>query len=234
MITPSANTAVEPITIALTRDFPEVSVHFTRIPVSEVALDDASNRQFTSERFEAAGRLLADARVQVIAWNGTSGSWMGSERERELAQRLRGSLGVPFLTSTMALHDALAGRGVRRYGLAVPYTRDMAEAIAADYESRGLTCVRMAYRGWETEDEIAATEGDLLELLEEAHHPDAEAVVVVCTNVAAATVVAEFERRHRIPVFDSVLVTAVRSLRCCGFRTGNFRGWGAVVASELA
>ena len=109
----------------------------------------------------------------------------------------------------------------------------MADAIVANYAHHGLSCARIAYRDWATEDEVAATDNDLMELLEDALHPDSEAIVVVCTNVAAARVVAEFERRHKVPVFDSILVTASRSLRYCGLRTTDVAAWGMVAAADL-
>ena len=38
MITPSSNTLLEPVTASLVGAFPEVSVHFTRIRVTEISL----------------------------------------------------------------------------------------------------------------------------------------------------------------------------------------------------
>ena len=145
MITPSANTAVEPITIAFTQSLPQVSVHFTRIPVSEVALDEDSDRQFTSERFEAAARLRSGrARTdRRLEWNVgiVDGNLRGTDPCAAAEWATRRSLshlddGAPRRPCR---------RNVRRYSLAVPYTRDMADAIVEDYAHHGLSCLRIPH-----------------------------------------------------------------------------------------
>src|SRR5690242_6024670 len=78
MITPSSNTMVEPLTGAMTAHLlAALSVHYARIPVTRIALDHDSLNQFEHESMLAAARLLADAKVDVICWNGTSGAWRG-------------------------------------------------------------------------------------------------------------------------------------------------------------
>src|SRR6478735_12665547 len=85
MIVPSSNTCLEPQTYRILGSRTDVTVHFTRIPVTRIALDDSSNRQFDPAVMEEAARLLATADVDVIAWNGTSGSWLGSAHDQDLA-----------------------------------------------------------------------------------------------------------------------------------------------------
>lgn len=76
MIVPSSNTCLEPQSYRILGERQDVTVHFTRIPVIRIALDDSSNKQFQSEVMREAARLLASSDVDVIAWNGTSGSWL--------------------------------------------------------------------------------------------------------------------------------------------------------------
>ena len=72
MLTPSSNTVLEPITSAIVSGLPEVSAHFSRFTVTEISLGDRALGQFDTEKIIQAARLLADARVDVIGWNGTS------------------------------------------------------------------------------------------------------------------------------------------------------------------
>src|SRR3954467_6594624 len=77
MLTPSSNTALEPLTNAMVADLPGVSAHFSRFPVTEISLRDQALGQFDDSKILEAARLLADARVKVIGWNGTSSGWLG-------------------------------------------------------------------------------------------------------------------------------------------------------------
>ena len=77
MLTPSSNTILEPITSAMLRDVPQASAHFSRFRVRKIALSDDALQQFDLAPILAAADLLADAKVQVIAWNGTSAGWLG-------------------------------------------------------------------------------------------------------------------------------------------------------------
>ena len=62
MITPSSNTVVEPVTIAMTATlYPRVTCHFTRIAVKTISLADDSLTQFDLSTMLGAARLLADA-----------------------------------------------------------------------------------------------------------------------------------------------------------------------------
>ena len=46
MLTPSSNTALEPLTSAMVSSLPGVSAHFSRFTVTEISLRDASLQQF--------------------------------------------------------------------------------------------------------------------------------------------------------------------------------------------
>lgn len=86
-ICPSSNTAFEPAAWALLAD--RASMHVTRVGVTRISLGSDSDDQFDVAGMEAAARLLAEARVDVVAWAGTSGSWLGVDRERACATRCR-------------------------------------------------------------------------------------------------------------------------------------------------
>src|SRR5204862_7038372 len=80
MIAPSSNSVLEPVTYAMLADEPGISAHFSRFRVTEIALDAHALDQFDPSRMLPAADLLADAKVDAVAWNGTSASWLGIER----------------------------------------------------------------------------------------------------------------------------------------------------------
>src|SRR3979490_3605635 len=81
MLTPSSNTVLEPVSTAIVAELPEVSVHFGRFKVTEIALSEQALKQFDDTEIMRAAELLAHAKVDTIAWNGPSASWLGLDRE---------------------------------------------------------------------------------------------------------------------------------------------------------
>ena len=244
MLTPSSNTCLEPVTYRLLHGSDLATAHFARVPVTRIALDDGSDAQFDPAPMLAAARQLADAQVDVIVWNGTSGSWLGADRDRALCAALTEATGLPATTSTLALLDACAAYGVTRLGLAVPYTRDVAERIVTTYAKEGLDCTLAEPSGISDNEAFARIpRADVARQIEQAA-PDAHAVAVVCTNVYGAEAAAALEPSLGIPVFDSVAATLWRALDLAGaapvltghgelLRSGSLRGRCQDVLSAL-
>ncbi|HLW59249.1 MAG TPA: aspartate/glutamate racemase family protein [bacterium] len=231
MITPSSNTVVEPLTTRILASLTDaVTVHFTRVRVTHISLQDASLEQFTTDAMLAAARLLADASVDVIAWNGTSGSWKGLEADRTLVAAIEDETGVPATTSTLDLLEACRRLEVRRYGLATPYLRDVHEAIRRTYAAAGLEAVASAHLGITVNREFADVPLPRIDsLLREVAVPEAHAVAVVCTNFPAAAVAARVEEATGRPVIDTLAATAWRTLRLAGLRR-PIGGFGQLLA----
>ncbi|MFJ6562057.1 GAF domain-containing protein [Streptomyces sp. NPDC091412] len=249
MLTPSSNTCLEPVTYRLLGTSgadARVTAHFARVPVTRIALDDGCDAQFDTAPMLAAARQLADAKVDVIAWNGTSGSWLGVDRDRALCAAITEATGVPATTSTLALLDACAAYGVTRLGLALPYTRDVAERIAATYAKEGVVCTLAAEPFGISDNEAFARvpEGEVARQVRGAARGDAHAVAVVCTNVHGAGVAEQLEQELKLPVFDSVTATLWKSLDLAGaapalpghgdlLRTGSLRARFQEVLADL-
>jgi maleate isomerase len=230
MITPSSNTMVEPLTSAMTAHLlDDLSVHYARIPVTRIALDQGSLDQFEREAMLGAARLLADANVDVICWNGTSGAWKGIAADQAICAAITAETGIPATTGTLAQIEAFRAHGVRRYALAVPYLAEVRDAIIQVYGAAGYTCVASAHLGISTNFAFAEVDLDTLrDLVRRADHSDAEAVVVVCTNLAAARVVEELEQALGKPVHDSLVVSLWHPLRMLGWQQ-PIPGWGRLL-----
>ena len=56
MLTPSSNTMLEPMTTAMLSGVPNVTAHFSRFRVTEIAIADSSDRQFDEDEIlESSG-----------------------------------------------------------------------------------------------------------------------------------------------------------------------------------
>src|SRR6202790_5893846 len=95
MLTPSSNTSLEPITTAMVAGLPEVSAHFSRFKVTEIALSNKALAQFDNDEILRAAELLAHAKVDSIGWNGTSSGWLGFETDRRQGEEITAETGTP-------------------------------------------------------------------------------------------------------------------------------------------
>jgi maleate isomerase len=230
MIVPSSNTCLEPLTYRMLEGRTDVTIHFTRIPVTRIALDGSSDRQFDAAVMREAGRLLATADVDVIAWNGTSGSWLGAAHDRELVHEITDATGIPATTSTLAYLEAFKSFGTERIALFTPYTEDVNLQVIAAYEREGIKTVDHRALGLSDNESFARVSVDEMrpgsrELAAAA--PDA--LVYLCTNLYGANITAEIEDGTAVPVLDSVAVTLWHALRLAGAPLLDPR-WGKLLA----
>jgi maleate isomerase len=220
VITPSSNTVLEPSLIRLLAPLADrVSLHFTRVPVTEVADDPRSDAQFDLQPMLDAAALLRDARVQAIVWAGTSGSWRGFEADERLVDTIEDVTGVPATTTSLALLSALRALRVKRYGLVVPYVEPIADAIVRNLGAAGYACAGRTTssitENWEFASiSAAAIAADVRTAA--ASRPDA--VVILCTNIWGAVVSEQLERELDIPILDSVVLSMWGALGAVGVK----------------
>lgn len=228
MLTPSSNTVLEPETQALMAPLGRAaSVHFGRFRVTQIGLDAAADSQFALDPILGAADLLADARPDLIAWNGTSAAWRGFDTDRRLCDTIAARTGVPATSCILALDAALAALGARRLGLVTPYTDDVQQAIMRNHAAHGRDVVAEAHAGRRDNFSFSAlSEGDVAAMCRTVAVARPDAIAVVCTNLRGARNAAALEDELGIPVLDSVAVTLWGCLRRTGVPTDALRRFG--------
>ncbi len=227
MLTPSSNTVLEPVTCAMIAGMPEVSAHFSRFKVTEISLSDRALQQFDRASILDAALLLADARVQVIAWNGTSAAWLGFDSDERLCRSITEATGIPATTSILALNELLARHGVERFGLVTPYLDQIQAKILENYAGLGLSCV--AERHLNDAGNFSFSEirpETIAEMVREVVTPRPQAIATVCTNLRAAPLVEALEQETGILILDSISVVVWKSLHLAGADPRRVQGWG--------
>ena len=106
MLTPSSNIVLEPLCSAMASGLLETSAHFSRFTVTRIAMDDMALGQFNKAPMLEAAKLLADAKVDVIAWNGTSASWLGLDSDHALVREIEAETGIKAATCVLSMMDA--------------------------------------------------------------------------------------------------------------------------------
>jgi maleate isomerase len=230
MLTPSSNTALEPITSALVAGLPEVSAHFARFEVTEISLRDQALGQFDASRILDAARQLAHARVDVIAWNGTSSGWLGFESDEALCAQITHETSIPACTSVLALNEAMRLAGKTRFGLISPYLDEVQQRIVENYRAIGFECASEAHLGLSVNFEFAeVAPARLLEMARTAAGSgDPQCLTTFCTNLHAARLVPQLEAELGIPVYDTIATAVWKSLRLAGVDVRRVQGWGSL------
>jgi len=227
MLTPSSNTVLEPVLGAIAAGVPGLSVHFARFPVTEISLGDKALGQFEIEPMLAAARLLADARVSAICWNGTSAGWLGLERDSALCRAIEERTRVPATSSVLALAEILRLTGVTRLGLVSPYIPAVQERIAANFAREGFPVVAERHLGISENFAFSEVEEETLaRMIREVAAAKPQAITVFCTNLRAAPLVETLEREIGIPIHDTVATALWGSLRLAGASPRAIAGWG--------
>jgi maleate isomerase len=229
MLTPSSNTVLEPLTAEMLRGLPGVTAHFARFRVLAINLGADATAQFDLSPVIAAAELLADAKVQAICWNGTSGAWLGLGQDRALCAEITARTGIPATTATLALMDAFAGLGARRIGLVTPYLAEVQQAIIARWAAAGLEC--LAERHLDDPGNYSFAdhpEARVTALVREVAAAGPEAIAIHCTNFRGGQPAAALEAALGIPVLDSVAVSLWGAMVAAGADPAPLARWGRV------
>jgi maleate isomerase len=236
MLTPSSNTVLEPYTSVMTAPlFPHVSVHYGRFRVTKIALDAASNDQFTLEAILQAADLLADAKPDVIAWNGTSASWLGFETDERLCREITARTGIAATSAILSLNQLLRERGIERLGLVTPYTPDVQSRIIGNYAAIGIETVAERHVGLSDNFSFAAVSEDhIAAMCEEVAAANPQAIAILCTNMRGPLIAPELEKRLGIPVLDSIAFTLWGSLRHCDVSMEPLERFGSLFTDPVS
>ncbi|KAL1890732.1 hypothetical protein Sste5346_008057 [Sporothrix stenoceras] len=241
IIVPSSNTALEPLTQQIVESLNTdpaldlfITVHFARMRVTMIALSEDANAQFALTPMLDAARLLADAKVDVIGWSGTSTSWLGFATDNLLCSSIEEATGIPATTAVRGMNLLLEKLPKDTVGLVTPYTHDVNKAIQENYSSIGISIAddRSRYAG--LSDNITFAELDeptLDKMIMGIVANGAKTILVMCTNVRAAQRAKCWEQQNNIKVLDSVVTTVIGMMDILGLSTTSTvaaEKWGAI------
>jgi maleate isomerase len=227
MLTPSSNTVLEPVTQAMVSGLAEVSVHFSRFKVTEIALAPSALAQFDDSEILRAAEMLAHTKADIIAWNGTSSGWLGFEADHRLCDRITAATGIKSTTSMLALNEILERSAVKRLGLVTPYLDDVQAKIVANYAALGVSCAAERHLSMRDNFSFSEVPPDRIRaMIREVAAAAPDAVAVVCTNLRGAPLVEQLEREIGMPIYDSISTVVWKSLLLADIEPKRVTGWG--------
>ena len=206
VVVPFSNTNLEPDMMMLCP--PGVSIHVARTGGYDVDAipDEHQMRRYSETRFDEAVDSLRACRPDVILYGCTSATLaQGPGFDAELRRRIESRVAAPAVTAASAVIEALQDLGVERIAFSSPYVSSLNDCAVSFIEAFGIRCVGRADTATPLgNDEVAAlTPEDVMALAREADCPQAEAIVLSCTDMRAAEAAPAVEASRGKPVVTS-------------------------------
>jgi maleate cis-trans isomerase len=220
LILPSVNTIAEPEIYSI---LPEgVTAHTARM---DLPVDISSEENFIRmcdvgcSNGEQAARELATAKVDILAFTFTAGSFFrGAGWDDEIARRMEKAGGAPCIVTSSAAVEALKQMGLKRIGVGSPYA--VANRLLKTYlEEKGMFVTQI--EGLVLPTAVHVGRQPLMkfeELARAVTAADADGVFISCTNFATLAKIDALEKEIGKPVITANQATFWSALRKMGVK----------------
>jgi maleate isomerase len=211
LIVPSWNTTME---WECSRMAPAgVSIHTARIAHTTASFEAALH---TSRVAPEAAELLAHAKVKAICLGCTAASFIRTGIDQEVIQKMEERTRTPATTTTTAIIEALRRLQTKFVAISSPYHDWQNDQLAKflEYEGfkvvskKGLSVVCPAFLAPEEAYRVAL----------DANRPEADTVLISCTNFRSLEVIEGLERDLGKPVISSNTASLWKLLQLAGVK----------------
>jgi maleate isomerase len=231
LIIPSSNTTCE---MEFHKLIPEgVSVHTARCFLQEGETQGervASIIKMSGGLIEAAQRV-SSVEPDLIVWACTVGSFIkGKGYDVELTENLEKEIGVPIITTSTAVLEALKNLGVRNIAMVTPYIDEINITEKDFFEESipGLKVVNMKGLGIVSNlPKGRLFPGSAYLAAKEVNTEACDGIFISCTNWRTMEIIDALEKDLRKPVVTSVQATIWLTLRRLGLP--NIQGYGRLI-----
>lgn len=229
LLVPSSNTTVEP---EFYRALPRgVTLHTARLYLTRIAPEAILKMV---EDMETQAKLLASADVDVIVLGATAPSFLnGLGYDRELIRKIEAASGRKATTTSTALVEAIRHFGAKRVVLGSAYDEKVNGIAKAFLEASGAEVVAM--QGLSLVDNLVVgrlAAETAYDLALEVDRPDADAIVLSCTNWQTLESIERIEQKTGKPVITTTQASIWAALRAIGYSEA-IPGYGRLLR-ELA
>lgn len=171
----------------------------TRMPFRKAGLDDDAA---LARDVEFHASLLADARVELIAFNCTAASLITGPQV--INRRIEAATGIRSVTTIEGVLEGLEAARIRRFALLTPYLPEVVAHEVAYFRERGFEVTQCA--GAPCADPVA--QGSIppqrwLELARTLRKDDCDGLLVSCGGIQLSAVLGGIEREFDRPVIAS-------------------------------
>jgi maleate isomerase len=225
LLVPSSNTTVEP---EFYRALPHgVTLHTARLFLTRIAPEAILGMV---EDMETQAKLLASADVDVIVLGATAPSFLnGLGYDRELIAKIEAATGKKATTTSTALVAAIRHIGAQRVVLGSAYDEKVNGIARAFLQASGIEVADMAGLALVDNLVVGRLAADTAyELAMRVNRPEADAIVLSCTNWQTMDAIERIERETGKPVISTTQATIWAALRAIGY-TEPIQGYGRLL-----
>jgi maleate isomerase len=204
----------------LRRVLPEgVEIHAARVAYPHEVTPEAM--AVATQGLDLAVKSLLAIEPRCIVWACTSGSFFGGRRGNDaLLRKLSAVAGeVPVATASSALVAALEALAVKRPAVGTPYSPEINRRLFDFLEDSGFKPFPVAGYFDRLVDDLmlqAVEDDEVADFARSIDRPDADTVVISCTGLPTARIVASLERELGKPVVTSNLAILWQAMRLGG------------------
>lgn len=217
VIVPPTNTANE---AEWNRMVPDgVTVHSARMAL-HTDTESAGGKQALRDDISRFARDLAQASVDIVAYGCTAGSMISPVTD--LPDFMAREAGRPAVTTAQAIVAALQALGARSLAIATPYHDALNAHEVAFLAEQGFETAAIAGLGYgaggpaEYRNIARVQPAEVFELAASVDRPEADALLISCTDFATLDVLQRLEDKLGKPVVSSNQATLWLALRTAG------------------
>lgn len=225
LIVPSSNTTMEAEFWRITSGW--ATVHTARVRLREITVDDLEEMEKMAME---ASMLLADARVDVIVYGCTSGSFFrGKGRDREIEEKITEITGIPAVATAKAVVESLGELHLDRVCVVTPYTEEINRLEKEFLEQNKIDVLKMKGLNIVDNLEVGNKEASITyELAREVYTPETQGIFISCTNFRTIEVIERLEKELKVPVISSNTATLWAMMRKAGSER-KIEGYGRLL-----
>ena len=178
----------------------------------------------------------------VIAVGCTSGSFVGGiGYDKKIIEKISSATGLPAITTSTAVIDALHTLNIRKVAIGTPFTDEINKKEAEFIEAHGITVTKIRGLGYSqamTNYPLASRPVSGIGLLPPAvayrlaldvNSADADGIFISCANFRTIEIIDALEQNTGKPVLSSVQATMAMALKVMGVRE-RVQGFGRLLA----
>ncbi|MDD9978746.1 MAG: Asp/Glu racemase [Boseongicola sp.] len=230
ILVPFTNTNLEPDMVLLRPD--GVSLHFARMGGydAEEIPDESQMQALGAADLDEPLRLLSGVHPDVVIYGCTSATLThGPAFDRALAEKIKASVGAETVTAAGALVHALGTIEADKIGFASPYVPAINDMAVHFLSQMGVSTISRS-----EVDERLGNEGQgalspdaVFQLGLKADHPEADAIVLSCTDMRSVEIIAQLEKQVGKPVITSNQAMMFQAMQFLG-ANHSMMGYGSL------